>query len=85
MRTQIELYWLTTTGAEWLNETVEITPETFSDVMTEYYDRTLPLADSLENKWRTDGEDVSIFFEANNIDTPIEFYRTVELATFDVF
>jgi len=81
MLTKVKLYWLTTSGCEWLEETVEITKENYKTVLTDYFNRTESQANSLVNKWNSNGEEVSMYFETENIDTPAGTYRPLSIFT----
>jgi DNA-binding PadR family transcriptional regulator len=74
---QVKLYYLTTNGCEWLEEVVEVSEDNFVDVLREYIIVNHSTARKLVEKWRANGEDIDMFCEVENIDTPTELFSSI--------
>jgi hypothetical protein len=74
---RVKLYYLTTTGCEWLEKIVEVSDDNFVDVIREYITVNHSIARRLVEKWRVNGEDVDMFCEVENINTPNELFVTI--------
>ena len=74
---QIRLYYLTTNGCEWLEETTDVSRDNFKEVIRDYIERNGGVAERLERKWRVNGEDVSLFLEVDNVDSSPLFFNEI--------
>ena len=82
----INFYYVTEYGSEWLNEKIvfegsDLVGDNWKYKVDKYVLENKSEAKKLENKWRANGEDVSLFLdcETNPFDTScdMEFFRKV--------
>jgi hypothetical protein len=66
---QVKLQYITNTGFEWLEETVEVNEFNYMNVISNYVEKNQQKANELENKWQSDGEEVELFLDVEPIDT----------------
>lgn len=61
---KFKLFWATTSGADWLEESFECnTVERAREIALNYCSRTAKNAKKLVERWRSDGEEVDIYLE----------------------
>jgi len=66
---QVKLQYITNTGFEWLEETVEVNEFNYMNVISNYVEKNQQKANELENKWQSDGEEVELFLDVEPINT----------------
>jgi hypothetical protein len=74
---RIRLYYLTATGGEWLEEIVEVSENTYRDIIKDYLDRNQDTAMRLIRKWESNGEEVVMGCDVENVDCPAELFREI--------
>ena len=59
---KLDLYWETSTGCQWLKQSVEVAYDLPVDEVTKsWYDATVKEAESLLKKWQREGEAVYMY------------------------
>jgi hypothetical protein len=66
---QVKLQYITNTGFEWLEETVEVNEFNYMNVISNYVEKNQQKANELENKWQSDGEEVELSLDVEPINT----------------
>ena len=74
---KIKLSYLTSSGCDWLEEVVNISPNNYKQVIKFYYNKNEPVAQRLVDKWNGNGEDVTMGIDFDNIDAPRELYKKI--------
>jgi hypothetical protein len=65
---KIKLMYITEGGSEWLNEIISVNDFNYMKSIDDYIARNQSKAEQLEDKWQSNGEDVSLILNVEPID-----------------
>lgn len=78
----IQLYYLTDNGCDWLNQEIyfdnhDLKGDNWKHKIDKYVLETQNHAKALEDKWKGNGEDVSLWLDSIPLDIDTEFYKKI--------
>jgi cystathionine beta-lyase family protein involved in aluminum resistance len=70
---KVKLMYVTEEGYEWLEEIIDVNDFNYMSLIDDYIVRNQVKAESLENKWRSNGEDVTLILDVEPIDGQFDY------------
>jgi hypothetical protein len=70
---KVKLMYVTEEGYEWLEEIIDVNDFNYMSLIDDYVVRNQVKAESLENKWRLNGEDVTLILDVEPIDGQFDY------------